>query len=280
MLREDAMIVRLKVRQWSARKYDKKVTHKVADEFGAGDDAGRYNKVLISKDLMKKLTTAVSNIRNYHYEATLPWDDSGARILPAAMFMDYSKKMRELRTNFESAVSDFVDNYDDYREEARIRLNGMFNEDDYPSRFEVESKCSVETNIEPVPSSDDFRVNIQSKDQDRLKAELDNRVDSLVKSAMADLYDRLFSVVNSMVERLSGDGIFRDSLVGNIEDLVSIIPKLNLTNDPKIEEFRKEVLKKLTVKSPAELRSDPKVKIAVASDAQAILDKMSGYLKR
>ena len=35
---------------------------------------------------------------------TLPWDDNGYRVLPAAAYMDHTEKMRELSNRFTPAV--------------------------------------------------------------------------------------------------------------------------------------------------------------------------------
>lgn len=54
-LANKAMQVRLSISQWSARKYDRKVSSEVASKYNTDNDAGRYNKVLIAKDAIVKI---------------------------------------------------------------------------------------------------------------------------------------------------------------------------------------------------------------------------------
>ena len=54
-LKETAMRVRPSLSMWTARKFDKKVTGKVIEDHGASKDAGRWNKLLIAQDAIKKL---------------------------------------------------------------------------------------------------------------------------------------------------------------------------------------------------------------------------------
>lgn len=279
MLRDDAMIVRLSISQWTARKFDKSVTKKVASEYAVDDTVGRYNKVLIAKEAIQSITQAVSAARSFHYENTLPWDDGGGRILPAENFFTYSKSMREFKERFDQAVSEFLGNYDEYREEARRRLNGMFNPADYPGSHEIAGKFEFATDIEPVPSSEDFRVKIQSKEAEKIKKELDKRVEERVQEATKDLYVRLNAVVGKLADKLADkDAIFRDSLVENIVELVNLLPKLNVAGDKALDDLRAETKKKLGALEPDTLRKDEKVRAKAANDAKAILDKMSAYI--
>lgn len=278
MLQNEAMIVRLSVSQWTARKFDKKVTRKVNEDYGAREDAGRYNKVLVAKEAIQSITKTVSAIRAFHYDNTLPWDDSGARLLPSANFMTYSAEMRKLGDAFNKAVEEFSANYREYRDEAKSRLNGMFNANDYPSVYEIEAKYKYGIDIEPVPTSADFRVSLQDRDAKRIKADIDKRVKVKEAEAMKDLFLRLHKVVAHYAEKLGDpEAIFRDSLIDNLVDLVGLLPKLNVSNDQNLVKLAKSAKDKLVGYSPAQLRSDPEVRKSAASAADEVLKKMAGY---
>lgn len=281
MLRDEAMIVRLSISQWTARKFDKAATQRIATEYAVDAEVGRYNKILIAKEAIQEITQAVSAIRSFHYENTLPWDDGGGRILPSKNFLTYSKDMRKFKQRFDTAVADFLENYDEYREEARRRLNGLFKETDYPRQREIGRKFGFSTDIEPVPSAEDFRVSLQSKDAIRIQNQLEKRVEERVAEATKDLYIRLNEVVEKFADKLADkDAIFRDSLVENVVELINLLPKLNVANDSELEKLRKEVQKKLCAFEPDTLRQSDDVRSKAAEDAKAILDKMSGYCKR
>lgn len=281
MLKDDAMIVRLSISQWTARKFDKTATAKVAADYSVASTAGRYNKVLIAKEAIQNITQAASAARTFHYINTLPWDDGGGRILPAANFLTYSKEMRKLKEQFEKAIRDFIGNYDAYRTEASKALGKMFDPADYPGTQEIATKFRFGTDIEPVPSSDDFRVALQTSDAAKIKKEIETRITERVAEATRDLYMRLNDVLSKFAEKLADkDAVFRDSLVENIVDLVNLLPKLNISNDSKLDNLCKETKKKLCAMEPESLRKDAKVRSTAAKDAQAILDKMSAYMAK
>ena len=137
ILASRAMLSAVTIRQWTARKLDKQITAEVADRHGAGADAGRYNKALIARDALAAIVTAANAARTEHYARTFPWLDDGARVLPAAGYLAYSETMRGLRSDFELAVELFLASYPSFVDDARQRLNGMFNESDYPSASEI-----------------------------------------------------------------------------------------------------------------------------------------------
>jgi len=276
---EKAMLVRFSCSQWTARKYDKKISEKVASDFHTKNDAGRYNKVLIAQEAIKSIQSAASEARQFHYDQTLPWEDDGYRILPAANFMGYSSKMRNLKAKFNSEVDAFLSNYGSFVEDAKIRLNGMFRQADYPSIADLERKYSFDTSISPVPDSSDFRVSLQDSEVDKIKESISARMELAQQKAMQDIWSRLHKVVECMVERLSKkDAVFRDTLIGNAQELVDLLPKLNLTEDPELEKMRRNVEEKLCVYAPDELRENPEIRKAAAEDASGILEAMSAYM--
>ena len=109
-LSEKAMLVTLSISQWTARKKDKRATSEIHARYSADDKSGQYNKALIAKDRLEQIQKTATAAREEHYKLTLPWLDTGARILPSAMFDKYSQTMRDHRTKFDQAVRDFLDN--------------------------------------------------------------------------------------------------------------------------------------------------------------------------
>ena len=155
----------------------------------------------------------------------------------------------------------------------------MFREEDYPGRNHISRKYGFSTDIEPVPIAADFRVSVSEKDANLIKKELEARVKDREAVAMKDLYLRLNKTIGHFHEKLSTtDAIFRDSLVENVVELVNLLPKLNIANDPELEKLRKETQKKICAFSPEQLRGDSEARSVAADSAKAILNKMAGYV--
>ena len=277
---EKAMLVSLNIRQWSARKHDKHVSQQVNAQYGSNGDAGRFNKVLATKEALKDIQTAVSAARTFHMEQTLPWGENGERLLPSRNYNDYSRRMRELKADFDQAVDTFITNYPEVIFEAKRTLGGLFRREDYPDPDEVRDKFAFRTVISPVPLADDFRVSLASDEVSAIQKEIEERLAQSNAAATADLWKRLYEVVEHMVERLSDpDAIFRDSLIGNMVKLTELLPKLNLYDDPRLETMRRRIETSLCNYSPDQLRKDKTVRKQAATDAWDVLTNMAGYME-
>jgi hypothetical protein len=278
-LQSKAMLVHFHGAVYSARKHDKAATETVAINFYADQKAGRYNKLLIRHDHLKPINSLISEARKFHYQMTLPWHDDGARILPSAAFHRYNTVMRGWQSEFIQLRDDFIQNYQSYISQAQNFLGNLYNADDYPDVMDIKDKFAFTITVDPLPTAEDFRVNLQSGELDKIREEIQERADEAKESAMKDLWKRLHETVSHMSDRLKDPNkIFRNSLVGNAIELCDLLPKLNITNDPDLESMRIQVQNKLCDIDPQTLRENSEVRKEVAGDAGEILNAMKGHI--
>ncbi len=277
-LSQKAMLVKLSISQWTAKKYDKTVSDKIAADYNADVSSGRYNKVLIARDAINSILRIAHEARSYHYENTLPWGDDNYRMLPAANYMLYSAEIRKFKAAFEAEVNAFVNAYPALVNDAKKRLNGMFNSADYPDQTAIRAYYDMDAAVTPLPA-DDFRVTLQADELKTIRADIETRTKQAQAEAMRDLWNRLYGAVDHMAERLSGkDNVFRDTLVQNVIDLCSLLPRLNVSEDQELEKMRREVEERLCKTTPQELRNNNKKRKQVGKDADGILSAMAGYI--
>lgn len=279
MLHERAMLVKLNISQWNTKKKDKRITRETNSFYGADQCAGYYSKSLIGKDAIKTIQQTVNQSRTFHYENTLPWGDKGERLLPAKNYFDYTRRMREFSAEFDKVVREFLEVYPNLIIEAEYKLNKMFYRGDYPDTLQIQRRFNFTTEITPVPSGADFRVDLAQDEVDAIRQQIEIQTRTAQAEAMNDLWNRLYDVVHKMANKLDDkDAIFRDSLVDNIKNLTELLPKLNVAEDSALERMAKDIEKQLCKFSPKELRADPKTKQAVANEANAILEVMGCYM--
>lgn len=279
-LSQRAMLVRLSISQWTARKYDRTASQVVASQYNTETNVGRYNKALVPERAVRAISQAAHALRRYHYANTLPWNDDHYRLLPSANYTNYTQEFRQLKANFDNPVHKFIQNdYPILVNNAPSRLNGMFDPKDFPSQVDLATMYNVDVIVTPLPDADDFRVSLGDNDVEAIKKDIEARTEQAQAGAMSDLWKRLYSAVQNMAERLSDkDNIFRDSLVQNITDLCTLLPRLNVMNDPQLEFMREQIEQKLCVYTPKDLRTDQFQRGQAAADASDILASMSGYM--
>ena len=280
-----AMLCSLSIGMWSARKHDPEASEEIAQRHGAQADAGRYHKVLLPKGALAEIQKIVSDARQEHYFMTLPWDDNGYRVLPAAAYMDHAEKMRELSSRFEPAVEALAMQFGKLVEEAKVRLGGLFRPEDYPSPEELRSKFSFETKVMPLPDAGDFRVTLGEEEKDRIKRQITAAVEASLQVASRELWQRLYEAVSHLAERLQAYKVtekgvehpFRDSVVTNLVKLVDVLPKLNVTGDPELERLAAQVRDSLLI-DPQELRKSDLARSETAKAASALADRVAAYM--
>ena len=97
-----ALLVEFASSVWTARKLDKTATDEVVyNKRAASKDAARVNKHLLAgRNELELVQQHVTAARNYVYENTLPWSDSGIRLLPTAKFTEFNDRMGKFEEDF------------------------------------------------------------------------------------------------------------------------------------------------------------------------------------
>ena len=285
-LNTDAMQVSLRITAWSGRIYDRQASHHVAVHHDASASAGRYNKRLLPKAAFAALTATMSEARSTHYAQTLPWDDQGARLLTVANYEHYTELLDGLRERMVRERARFIEDYDDYVEQARLDLGRLFRIEDYPSKTALRGKFGIRYRITPVQDADQFMAKLASDDVARVKRDIKHHVQERLHDAVADLYRRLGDAVGRVSERLGEDDngkplVFRNSLIENIRDLVDVVPRLNIFGDHQLARLCEEVKERIASVEPDTLRPtgnfDPIARAQVKRDADALMEKFAGY---
>lgn len=275
-LTEKALLVNLTISQWSAHKYDRKVSRKIEEEHNA-HNAGRFNKILIAEDALKEVQKVAGEARSFLYANTLPWGNNGDRLLPSTNYFELVNTIRDLKARFETASAAFIADYPLLKEDARRRLNGMFNEADYPSVQVIETKFNMQITLLPISDTDDFRIKVDEEEVNNLKAQMELEINSRITTATRDIWQRIKDAVERMVTTLGDkDAVFRDSLVTNIRDLVQVLPRLNFTGNDDISNAIED-MKSLLV-DPVILRKNKKIRNTKAEEAKAILAKINDFI--
>ena len=273
MFDKRAMLVELTIRQWAARKHDKKVSREVDQGHGA-KNAGRYNKQLIAKDALEPIAKKASAIRLFHYARTLPWGNNGQRLLPAKFFLDYRNELVKHRDEFNRLVDTFMASYPQLVSDARTRLGSLYDPNEYPPATDVRLSFGVEFDIFPVPTAGDFRVDVANEERSEIAAQIEAATQERQANATKACYIRVRDVLQRMKQQcVAGKTRITDSLIEDTRDLTDMLDDLNIGDDPELTRIASEIRKDLLVDAD-DLRRSPKTRQAVGDRAAELLDSM------
>ena len=156
-----AVLIDLNISVWTARKLDKNVSKEIDINKNTTIKAGNYNKhILAGADQLEAITKLAGEIRDWHGRQTLPWSDTGTRLLPMTNFFDYKHQLGVYEAEFKSRINTFIHEYPNIVQSMAYKLGALFNREEYPDTNSIATKFNMRYTIMPVPETNDFRVDI------------------------------------------------------------------------------------------------------------------------
>ena len=262
-----ALLVTVNISQWTGRKIDRAATDLVQDQKGAERNSGNYHKKLLpAATELEAIAAIASQARKFFYDNSLPWLSDGTRIISSENYIDFSKDFKKIRQKFDSAVKAFEVAYPSLQTQAQQKLGQLYSAEEYPSATEIGQRFKIDLGYYPLPDATDFRIDISEQD----KKEFEAKILDVQAKGLNECFNRLHDVVQKAVDRLGQpDATFRDSLIENINEVVKILPRLNINNNVELETSRKEIASIVSNLSGPSLRQNATAK----QDAHAKLKK-------
>ncbi len=256
-----AMLCELSISTWTGRKKDKRASEQVTSDNNASAGVANVSKKLLADCAelvaIQKLT---ANIRNMHYGMTMPWSDTGLRLLPTAQYFKYHEQMTAMQHEYESLVDTFLRDYDNEIINAQLKLGDLFDPYEYPTAESLRAKFGFRLSYIPLPDAGDFRIDVGNEATEQIRTEYQSYYSRQLESAMNDVWHRAYEALSRMSERLDytddSKKIFRDTLVSNVTDMVELLNVCNVTGDSQMSAMANKLDEALRGITPDALRED------------------------
>ena len=255
-------LVDLGIKVFTGRKKDVRASKELEALKKADPNVANVHKKLLGNcpelDAIQKF---VGNARNIHYSMTLPWSDMGMRLLPTATFFKYKQQMSELEQEFYVLVNKFFDIYDDAVINAQTLLGDLYNPDNYPPAEMLQSKFAWRMNFTPLPTSGDFRVDMESEQAKALAEDYQKYYNTMFDKAIGSMMEKLVSYLANISERLDyRDGedkkVFRDTLTANVTSMLEDLLVPMADKDERLRTLTRQLTDTFQGISPDALRED------------------------
>lgn len=278
-LNKKAMLVKVSVGMWGAYKSDKKATEAVQSQFYSLVGSGNYSKKLTGKGDLTDINSVKDRMDTFLQKYTLPWEDSGWRILPSVKYMEFANKLRGFKEEFQGAVSELIRQYDTIKENARTRLGDLFNEKDYPEAWELERKFYFNAHFMPMPESGHFLVEVSKEEQQFLEDQARQNERRLVEGVVHECYVRIYNALSSLSEKINGnDNRWKESTINNLAEIVEIMPALNITDNPELTKMSEIIAQKICRHGESNLKYSPAARVEAREAAGIVLSNLQTYL--
>jgi hypothetical protein len=275
-----SLLVELSISCWTARKLDKKVSLEVDASKNTKVKAGNYHKHLLAgSPALEAVTKYAAQARLWNNLNSLPWSDNGQRIVTAQQFFNgYKAQLDQHKENFEELVANFLQQYPTLISAAAFQLGDLFDREEYPAVEMIANKFRFNYAVSPVPTAGDFRIDINEQAKAELAQQYTDHFNQRLNHAMRDIWDRLHDCLTHMSDRLTDgqDGKrkgFHSTLVSNAKELVGLLSRLNIANDPKLELARVELNRAIDGVDYEELKESDAIRDDVKRKVDSILAK-------
>jgi hypothetical protein len=213
-----------------------------------------------------------SEASGYWRTVTLPFPESGIRLLPQNSLGLFANTMAGYREKLQEAVHELAGQYDAMKSEAQRRLGSLFNPSDYPQTLDgmFDLEVSYPT-IDPPAYLMALNPEVYQQEQARVRERFESAVE-LAEQAFAAELQRL---VSHLAERLTGlhDGqpkVFRDSAVENLREFFERFRQLNIRSNPELDTLVEQAQQTITGIEPQQLRDSVRLRQMVANDFEVI----------
>jgi hypothetical protein len=281
------ILCKLKMPSIQSRRKHESETTRVAHDNEA--DSGMVSVIvcLVPKEYASKISGAAQRVRAAHRNMSLPWDDDGGRIIPIAVMENHASAIQGELSKYEAEIEEYANNLPAVEAAAKIRLGPLFDPSLYDSEDAVRAKLKPVVSYYPLPDSKDFRVDLDDNQIEYLKETLDVHMRDKFDEATRDLKNRIITVTESFVDRVSAyhetrmpdgnvrvDRTFRDSVVENVQVVLDMIPGLNITQDMEVSKLAEQTRTALCTYKAATLRTSPAIRSEVVAKARALLTRL------
>lgn len=309
-LGDRAVLMRFTCGLPSQSRKDPRTTEEIKVARSLGKDSGRWIQDKYPKSALEMIKKKIAEARQYHNKLTFAFGGSdededgsdaikGIGILNGILIPEYQESMRRFASELSYLVeTTFLVDPVQWVNWARAEHNGTFDPDNYPGasldangdlifdedRFKAEMRKRFYLKSEPlpVPDAEQFTESVSAllgTDVQSVNIRVRDATEEANRQLMARLIKPVQAMAAKLVEDPKGDAKdirFKSSLVENIREIVDIAPKLNIGQDPMIDQFIAE-MSKLTIHTPDELKQDKGIRSKVAAEAEATLKRLQGY---
>jgi len=282
-----AMISELSISQWTGRILDPNASADVAKAKNADANVARVHKDLLGKcDELRAVQKFVTMVRNSHLAMTMPWSDSGLRLLPTAQYFKYHNVMTQYEDEFNRLTEQFIHAYDTAVIEAQLKLGDLFNPDEYPTVDAIRRKFAFRLSYVPIPDAGDFRVDIGNRAEQELRDSYREYYERQVSTAMGDIWKRLHTALEHMSAKLNDAPRYREdkdgnkvrintqmhaTLVPNMLELIDLMGVCNITGDTQMTAIQHQLESTFRGITTDALKEDPFLRSTTRAEVDNVL---------
>lgn len=272
-----AILLRCTINKWDGAIRDVSASKLFMRQHNMDENAGIFSKFLVSKSALRPIDNAVTSIRRYHNNMTIPWSLDGVGLITNERLLEYTRGMREHKAGFDEAVSNFLNHYEIHISDARKRLGDRFELAEFPSKQALQTKFSVNVHPLPVPSSGHILVDLAEAGMD--SSQIDKEVERATNKAMERMWSSIYVRLTQLCTVLDDpEHRLHKSHLDVLDDFITKLEEFNLFENDEFKTFINFVRVKVLAVPIDALRNDLQIRSRVANDIRTAMSAAAQHM--
>lgn len=239
------------------------------------------SKVLIQCDEYEAIKSAFGSLTAWIYSRTVPsFFKKGFQLASVAAVPEIEEELNAFASvRLPVLVQDLASVYPAKVDEARAALGDQFRASDYPTAQELPGLFSLEWYWIAFTTPEALPPELRQAEEDKLKAKFADAGEQIIDALRASFLE----LIEHATDKLKvADGekpkVFRDSLIGNIQDFIATFNSRNLMNDTELAGLVEKAKGVLVGADPDRLRKSADMRAAIAAKFAEIKANLDGMI--
>ena len=182
--------------------YDDTVSRQVTQSANASAAAAQVRKRIYMPDSTKPLTAVIARARKTHKSLTIPWNNDGARILPARLITRYRNEMDQHMAEMHDARLTFVRQHQRHVQDAQQELGTLFDASLYRSYTvgNIDESIFITYTINAFPNPEHLAIDVAADVLEDIKGTAEKNIEEQVARSANALKDRVVKLIEDTAE--------------------------------------------------------------------------------
>lgn len=221
----------------TTRRRTRRQTTEAASEEEKPDEAMLFvsKDILVSEEL-QAIQRHDMQIRNYLWSRSFPSHfRRGVYLIPFNLANDVYARLEEFKEQRQELIEEFLSVYPEKVKEAEKRLKALFDPEQYPSVADLRRHFKMTWSMHtqgPPETLKKLKGNIWEKELKKAKEAAEQAREEIIKLMRAEFAELIAHAVDRLTPDADGKPkIFKNSMVGHMEEFISLFDAKNIGND-------------------------------------------------
>lgn len=255
---------------------------RAANVFDADKELLSAQKKLIDtkNPLYRACTKIKSQATRYWQDVTMPYPQSGIRLIRREDVTKFDTQMEEYRRQLDTAAAILATHYVSLKESAQEKLGDLFDANDYPASLENQFAIKWSyPSVEPPNYLMSFNPALYRQEQQRIQQQFENAIEMAEEAFCAELNGLVEHLVETLRDNPDGSKkTFRSATVENFQKFYNEFSKFNVRENSQLDRLVRQARDTVAGVDPDALRKDNNLRVNVSQQMQAVRAELSALV--